>query len=48
LTIDDFVLLCKAQNWIIERQIYLRGDTQVRSMPNLMAETAVFSIRRGG
>jgi homoserine O-acetyltransferase len=48
LTIDDFVLLCRAQNWVIEREIYLRGNTQVKNMPNLMAETAVFSIRRGG
>ena len=48
LTIDDFVLLCKAQSWTIERQIYLRGNTQVKSMPNLLAETAVFSIRPGG
>ena len=48
LTIDDFVLLCRAKGWMLERQIYLRGNTQVKSMPNLFAETAVFSIRRGG
>jgi homoserine O-acetyltransferase len=47
LTIDDFVLLCKAQQWVIERQIYLRGNTQVNQLPNLLAETAVFSIRVG-
>jgi homoserine O-acetyltransferase len=47
LTIDDFVLLCKAQQWVIERQIYLRGNTQVNRLPNLLAETAVFSIRVG-
>ena len=46
LTIDDFVLLCKSQGWTIERRIYLQGDRQVRTMPNLLAETAVFSIRR--
>jgi homoserine O-acetyltransferase len=46
LTIDDFVLLCKAQGWLIEKRIYLRGETQVKTMPNLLAETAVFSIRR--
>jgi hypothetical protein len=33
---------------VIEKQIYLRGDTQIKRFPNLMAETAVFSIRRGG
>jgi homoserine O-acetyltransferase len=47
LTIDDFVLLCRAQNWIIERQIFLRGNERVRRWPNLLAEVAVFSIRRG-
>jgi methionine biosynthesis protein MetW len=46
LTIDDFVLLCKAQGWLIEKRIYLNGETQVKTMPNLLAETAVFSIRR--
>lgn len=48
LTIEDFVLLCKAQNWIIEKRVCLRGNTQVNTLPNLFAETAVFSIRRGG
>jgi homoserine O-acetyltransferase len=45
LTIEDFVLLCRAQQWVIERQIFLQGDKQVRRLPNLIAETAVFSIR---
>jgi homoserine O-acetyltransferase len=47
LTIDDFVLLCRAQNWIIERQIFLRGDRMITRWPNLLAEVAVFSIRPG-
>jgi homoserine O-acetyltransferase len=45
LTIEDFVLLCRAQQWVIERQIFLQRDKQVRRFPNLLAETAVFSIR---
>jgi methionine biosynthesis protein MetW len=45
LTIEDFVLLCRAQRWVIERQIFLQGDKQVKRFPNLLAETAVFSIR---
>lgn len=47
LTIYDFVLLCRAENWTIERQIFLRNDRQVTKMPNLLAEVGVFSIRRG-
>ena len=48
LTVHDFVLLCRAQNWIIERQIFLRSDRQARLFPNLLAEVAVFSIRGSG
>jgi homoserine O-acetyltransferase len=45
LTIKDFVLLCRAENWIIERQAFFRGNREVRSGANLLAEVAVFSIR---
>jgi homoserine O-acetyltransferase/O-succinyltransferase len=47
LTIDDFVMLCSKQNWIIERQIFLHGDRQIHRAANLLAEVAVFSIRTG-
>jgi homoserine O-acetyltransferase len=47
LTIYDFVLLCRAENWVIERQIFLRSDRQVTRLPNLLAEVGVFSLRRG-
>lgn len=46
LTIRDFVQLCREQNWIIERQIFVRGNRQARVAPNLFAEVAVFSIRQ--
>ena len=45
LTVHDFVLLCRNQDWTIERQIFLRGDRQVRLFPNVFSEVAVFSIR---
>ncbi len=45
LTVDDFILLCRAQGWIIERQIFLSGDRQVKGFANLLAEVAVFSLR---
>ena len=47
LTIHDFVLLCRAEGWTIERQIFLRNNRRVTQMPNLLAEVGVFSIRRG-
>ena len=48
LTIDDFVLLCRGQNWAIERQIFLRRERRVTRSPNLLAEVAVFLIRPAG
>jgi homoserine O-acetyltransferase/O-succinyltransferase len=45
LTIHDFVVLCREQGWIIERQIFVRGNRESRLLPNLFAEVAVFSIR---
>ncbi len=45
LTIDDFIVLCRTQGWIIERQIFLKGNKQIRHAANLLAEVAVFSIR---
>ncbi len=47
LTINDFVLLCRTENWKIERQIFLRHNEEVTRMPNLLAEVGVFSIRSG-
>ena len=45
LTVHDFILLCRNQNWIIEKQILLRGDRLVHRFANLLSELAVFSIR---
>jgi homoserine O-acetyltransferase len=45
LTIDDFVLLCRKQQWTIERQIFLHGKHEMHVLPNLLAEVAVFSIQ---
>jgi homoserine O-acetyltransferase/O-succinyltransferase len=48
LTVHDFVSLCRKQNWIIERQIFVRGNREARRFPNLLAQVAVFSIRASG
>lgn len=45
LTVDDFVQLCRSQNWSIDRQFFLSGNKNVRRWINLLAKVAVFSIR---
>ena len=45
LTIDDFEILCRAQQWRVERRFFLSGTRKVTSMPNLMAEIAVYQLR---
>jgi len=46
LTVHDFESLAASEHWTIERRIFLQGQTRVKLMPNLMAEVAVFLIRR--
>ncbi|MGA7408905.1 MAG: methionine biosynthesis protein MetW [Bryobacteraceae bacterium] len=48
LTVEDFILLCRQQRWIIERQVFLRADKEVRFLRNLFTEVAVFSISKSG
>lgn len=44
LTIHDFEGLVSKEGWVVERQIFLTGSRIVQSLPNLMAEIAVFQI----
>ena len=44
LTVDDFEMLCAKENWHVERTIFLAGRREVKSLPNLTAEVAVFVI----
>jgi methionine biosynthesis protein MetW len=44
-TVDDFEALVQAQCWTIEKRIFLEGPHQVRFLPNLLAEVAVFLVR---
>ena len=46
LTVHDFETLAAKENWTVERGIFLAGNRQVSVMPNLLAETAVFLVRR--
>lgn len=46
LTVLDFEELVRRENWTIERRIYLAGKREVTALPNLLAEVAVFLIRK--
>ena len=42
LTVFDFESLAHKQRWRIERRIFLAGGREVKVVPNLSAEVAVF------
>jgi len=44
--VKDFEDLAREQGWTIERRIFLAGHHMGRFLANLMAETAVFMLRR--
>jgi methionine biosynthesis protein MetW len=47
LTVEDFEVLAALENLTIERRYFLSGHRRVRLAPNLLAEVAVFLVRRG-
>jgi len=46
LTVHDFGALAEGEHWTVERRIFLAGAQTVHWMPNLMAEVAVFLVRK--
>lgn len=46
LTVHDFENLARAEGWTVERRYFLSGHRKVTVQPNLMAEVAVFLVRR--
>ncbi|HSB17083.1 MAG TPA: methionine biosynthesis protein MetW [Bryobacteraceae bacterium] len=46
LTVLDFEELAKQEGWTVERRIFVTGHYVGRLVPNLMAEVAVFLIRK--
>ncbi|MDP9053379.1 MAG: methionine biosynthesis protein MetW [Acidobacteriota bacterium] len=44
LSINDFEDLCRQHHFPIERRYFLAGSRQVKSFPNLAAQTAVFLL----
>ncbi len=45
-TIDDFQALVVSQKWTIERSFFLQGPKKISVLPNLLAEVAVFLVRK--
>jgi methionine biosynthesis protein MetW len=43
-TVLDFEALAQKEHWRVERRIFLHGQRQVRVLPNLLAEIAVFLV----
>jgi methionine biosynthesis protein MetW len=46
LTVHDFEALAASEHWTVERRIFLAGARTVHSLPNLLAEVAVFLVRK--
>jgi methionine biosynthesis protein MetW len=46
LTIDDFEESARKEGWIVEKRIFLAGTRDVRMLPNLLAEVAVYLLRK--
>jgi len=46
LTVQDFAELARKEGWTVERRIFLSGHYLGTVLPNLMAEVAVFLIRK--
>jgi len=46
LTVHDFEDLARVEGWTVERRYFLAGSRKVAVLPNLMAEVAVFLVRR--
>ena len=47
LTVHDFENLASLEGLRIERRYFLAGSRKVRTLPNLMAEVAVYLVSRG-
>jgi methionine biosynthesis protein MetW len=46
LTVHDFEALARLEKLVVERQYFLAGHQKVGALPNLLAEVAVYLVRR--
>jgi methionine biosynthesis protein MetW len=47
LTVYDFEALASSEKWRVERRIFLSGKSEVKMLPNVRAEIAVFLVTKG-
>lgn len=45
-TIRDFLRLCREEHLLVEQVIYLSGARRVGLLPNLLARTALFAVKK--
>jgi methionine biosynthesis protein MetW len=46
LTVEDFEETAREQGWVVEKRLFLSGNRRGAALPNLMAEVAVYLIRK--
>lgn len=46
LTVDDFRRLVEQERWSVEKAYYLAGTGRVQMLPNLLAENALFVVKK--
>jgi methionine biosynthesis protein MetW len=46
LTVHDFEVLAHKERWTVEKRIFLQGSRRIYTAPNLMADVAVFLVRK--
>ena len=46
LTVDDFEETAVKEGWVVERRICLAGTRKLDTLPNLMAEVAVYLLKK--
>ena len=46
LTVHDFESLARKEGWKVDRRIFLQGTQRISLWPNLVAEVAVFLVRK--
>jgi methionine biosynthesis protein MetW len=47
LTVIDFEDLARRRGWVIEKKYFLASGSRIAAMPNLMAEVAIYLVKRG-
>lgn len=46
LTVHDFETLALKERWTVEKRIFLQGSRRIHIAPNLLADVAVFLVRK--